>query len=309
MRFQPRDGTIISTIYNYGGVLARRHIQEMFWPHATQRAALKRLAKLVDSAYLAKPSTHQRRTHPLPEPVYWLGWHGVLWLAGQSNIAVKPPTNDGENQMRKLAKLLRDHGIRWLREPRWIQLAHDLAVVDFRRSVEWSVNQHLDLRLERWRNESTFRCDGDVIEYGYKDRRDQIRGKKKRVIPDGYCVITDHRQSAQGRITRARFLLELDHATHSNERFGREKVAPGLAYIKSGIYRERFGDNSGRWLVITTGEVRMKNLMRQTERVAGNQAGVFLFTTFNRLENANVLLRPIWSQVGQTNPVALFDAW
>ena len=47
MRFQERDGRIIMAIYEYDGVLARRHLQRMFWPHATLRAVQKRLAKLV----------------------------------------------------------------------------------------------------------------------------------------------------------------------------------------------------------------------------------------------------------------------
>jgi hypothetical protein len=102
-----------------------------------------------------------------------------------------------------------------------------------------------------------------------------------------------------------RLLLELDNSTHANERFGREKVAPGLAYIKSGEYKARFGANSGRWLVVTTGERRMTNLMRQTHQVAGRGAKVFLFTTFDQLENGNILTDPVWYQVGSEKPMSL----
>jgi len=103
-------------------------------------------------------------------------------------------------------------------------------------------------------------------------------------------------------------LLEFDNATHPNERFGREKVAPGLAYVKSQQYRKRFGDNSGRWLIVTTGMVRMKNLMRQTHQVVGSGAGVFLFTIFDQTATANILTDPIWWQVGRETPVALLAA-
>ena len=45
MRFQGRDGRMISAIHRYGGVLARRHLKGMFWHDATLRAAQKRLIR------------------------------------------------------------------------------------------------------------------------------------------------------------------------------------------------------------------------------------------------------------------------
>jgi hypothetical protein len=220
-------------------------------------------------------------------------------------VQVDPPANQGENQMRKLAKQLRDQGIRWLREPRWMQLAHDLAVVDFRFAVEQAVGEVPGLSLEAWLHESKFRSDGDTVEYRIAGRDGKVRRAKKRVYPDSYFVIVDERRVAQGELARARLLLEIDQATHSNPRFGREKVAPGVAYINSPQYRVRFGDNSGRWLVVTTGERRMKNLLHQTHHVAGNGAGIFLFTTFDRLETGNVLTDPIWRLVGREDPLPL----
>ena len=86
MRFQERDGEILSAIYAYGGLLGRRHLKERFWPDATLRAAQKRLGKLVEAGYLDRPTDEQRRTQPVSEPVYWLGWKGILWLAAQSDV-------------------------------------------------------------------------------------------------------------------------------------------------------------------------------------------------------------------------------
>ena len=82
-------------------------------------------------------------------------------------------------------------------------------------------------------------------------------------------------------------------------------MAPGLAYIRSREYKARFGDNSGRWLVVTTGERRMRNLMRQTRRVAGDGAGIFLFTTFDQVESGNILIDRVWRQVGREETVSL----
>jgi len=306
MRFQERDGAILSAIYEYGGVLARCHLKHMFWPDATLRAVLKRLAKLVNDGYLARPTSHQRKTQPIPEPVYWLDWKGVIWIAGQNNVVVSPPANQGENQMRRLAKQLRDQGIRWMREPRWLQLAHDLAVVDFRLAVEQAAREVPALSLEEWINEGEFRSDGDTVEYQITGFDGTVRRVNKRVYPDSYFVVVDKRRLAQGLLARARFLLERDNATHANPRFGREKVAPGLAYIKSPEYKARFGDNSGRWLVVTTGGVRMRNLMRQTKQVARAGARIFLFVTFDQLKTGNILTGPFWWQVGRREPVSLF---
>ena len=305
MRFQERDGAILVRIYEYGGVLALRHLKFLFWPHTTLRAMQKRLANLAENSYLDRPTAYQRKTQPIPEPICWLAWKGIIWVAGQNNVVVNRPANEGENQMRKLAKRLLDRGIRWLREPRWIQLAHDLAVVDFRLAVEHAVGELPALSLEQWRHESEFRSDGDAVEYQITGRDGKVKQGRKRVYPDSYFVLVDQQRTAQGLLARARFLLELDHATHTNERFGREKVAPGVVYLKSPEYEARFGDNSGRWLVVTTGERRMRNLMRQTHQVAGSGAEAFLFTTFDRLGTVNVLTEPIWWQVGGTEPVTL----
>jgi len=305
MRFQERDGAIWQAIYDYGGVLNRRHLKRMFWPETTLRAMQKRLSMHINNGYLTRPTDQHRRTQPVPEPVYWLDWKGIIWVAAQNNVQVSPPANTGENQMRKLAKQLRNQGIRWMREPRWIQLPHDLAVVNFRLAVEKAVSEVPSLVLDVWKHEGEFRSDWDVVEYKAKSWDGTVKRQKRRVYPDSYLVIVDKQRVAQGQMDRARFLLELDNSTHPNERFGREKVAPGLAYIKSPQYKARFGDNSGRWLVVTTGGVRMRNLMRQTRQVAAAGARAFLFTTFDQLKSGNVLTWPIWWQVGREERVPL----
>ena len=149
------------------------------------------------------------------------------------------------------------------------------------------------------------------MQYRFIGPDERERQMKKRVYPDSYFLIVDEQRLTQGSLARARFLLELDNATHSRNRFGREKVAPGLMYIKSAAYKARFGDNSGKWLVVTTGGTRMEHLMRRTEKVAKEQAGAFLFTTLDQLREGNVLTQPIWHQVGRsgTKPLFVVDPW
>ena len=83
-------------------------------------------------------------------------------------------------------------------------------------------------------------------------------------------------------------------AAHDNPSFGREKVLPGIAYLKSAGYKARSGANAGRWLVVTTSQTRMKHLLKQALAVGKEGARVFLFSTFEQVLSANPLLSPIW---------------
>ena len=309
MRFQERDGEILQTIYEHGGILAGRQLQEMFWQGKSLRAMQKRLSLLYQDGYIARPTKDDWRMKPIPESIYWLDWRGVIWIAGQQGIEVREPSKINESQLRKLVGQLRKHDIHWLREPRWNQLSHDLFCADSRLKIEKDVSQTQNLILEEWLEESYFRRDVDVIEYNLKGKKGQVVKKKKGVIPDGCGVIVNESRIAQGQPSRMRLLMEIDGSTHSNPRFGREKVLAGNAYIKSQEYKNRFGANSGRWLVLTGGERRMGNLMRQTKHVSdGDDAKYFIFTTAKNFFGAdNVLLDAIWWQVDKETPVALLQ--
>ena len=308
MRHQVRDGQILQMIYDYDGVVARRQLKTRFWPTASWRAMEKRLALLHRHNFIYWPLKHQRQSKPIPEPIVWLGWQGALWIAGRSGLEVEPPQGENEYQLRRFEKRLRDVGIHWLREPRWNQLDHDLAVADFRMMVEASASGLPRVSVETWMNEGTFRSRMDVVEFALAGSGGHTQKHRKGVRPDGYFVLVDAHRRGDGSPARARFLLELDMATHDNPSFGKEKAAPGLAYIQSQAYKSRFGDNAGRWLVVTTGERRMSNLMRQTcESVGMSGMRVFLFTFFDAVKKENVLTSPIWHEAGRDQPLALIS--
>ena len=149
--------------------------------------------------------------------------------------------------------------------------------------------------------------DMDVVEYTIRVGDGGVKKERKGVRPDGYFVIADKQRLSRGLLARARFLLELDGSTYDNPRFGREKVVPGIAYIKSKEYKTRFGDNSGRWLVVTTGEQRMMNMKRQAETVGGKGAGIFYFTSLDKISSETVLDTPIWYRGGDNYPRPLFN--
>jgi hypothetical protein len=308
MHFQQRDGDILQTIYHNDGVLAKRHIKALFWQGKSDRAMEKRLSKLQQAGFISWPGREHSRNHPVPEPICWLGWKGALFIAGSSGVVVRSPKSDNENQLRSLQKRLRDGGIRWLREPRWSMLRHDLAIVDFRISMERSAGQLPSLILENWIPESNFRSDIDRVSYSFKNRNGKTVTIERGVCPDAYFEIVDEARRMTGMLHRARFLLEMDMRTHDNPSFGREKVAAGIAYIRSSAYKNRFGANNGHWLVVTGGGMRrLENMMKQTEKKAGDDAVLFFFTTLDQINLTNLMDSQIWRQVGEEQPKSLLS--
>lgn len=124
--------------------------------------------------------------------------------------------------------------------------------------------------------ESEFWAYPDKVAYTYNDNQ-----MKRNIRPDGFFILNTGEH-------RIRYLLEIDRSTEDNPRFLREKVLPGLAYIRSKAYEERFGHRSGRWLVVTTGERRLRNMLQQARR--GDAKGLFYFTTYEKININTILL-------------------
>jgi hypothetical protein len=308
MRFQPRDGAILQALQDYDGMLSRRHIHYLFWPGKTERSMQRRLAKLYHAGYVDWPSRKDYQTKPVPEPVIWIGWRGALYLAGIQGIAVPPPKKENEYHLRKLEKALWKAGVRWVRTPRWSLLVHDLAVVDFRLAVLASLNQMESFSMRRWVNESYFRANLEVVEYNISLRNGIRRKMKKGVVPDGYFEILDEDLQQQGKSHLGRFLLEMDMSTHDNPSFGREKAAAGVAYVMQTLRGSHQKMDNLWWLIVTKGgKRRIKNLMRQTRKQAGEMANIFYFTNLYNLKNTNIFLDPIWSHISEDRKVSLFE--
>jgi hypothetical protein len=290
------------------GVVARRQMKQLFWPDKSTRSMEIRLSKLYRTGYLCWPNIDQYKNHPIPEPICWLGWKGVLHLAGLLGVNVHVPTVTNENQLRTLQKNLYEQGINWVREPRWSLLRHDLAVIDFKLNVMDEIAQLPGLTLENWKYETEFRSNPDLVLFTLRDRNGDFRQLRKRVLPDAYFEIHDLERCRRGEADQIKFLLEIDMSTHDNPSFGREKVAPGVAYIKSPAYKSRFGSNRGQWLVVTNGgRIRLRNLMSQTRENAREDSGLFFFTSLTDIEKRKPLTSPIWQHVGKEEPRALLS--
>ncbi len=267
MQLTERDKRILEAIHAYDGVLSFAQIRRLFFTGKSQ--VEQRLKFLYQHGYLARPNEEQRRR--LSEMVYWLDKKGADIVASLSGTPLPE--------------------FYWRKEPRWFQVEHDLAVNDFRLDLIAACSQDATAKLETWIPESEFWAFPDKVTYSF-----QGRSAKRNIRPDGFFTLTTGEH-------RIRCLLEIDRSTEDNPRFHREKLIPGLAYLKSQAYEDRFGHRSGRWLVVTTGERRLANMLNQARRAKTD--GLFYFTTFAKVTSESLLQSPIWQRADQEDPVPL----
>ncbi len=267
-----RDIRILEGIYTHGGMLSLRQIDRLFFTGRGSAHPRQRMSKLFVNRYVAMPSPKELHQVPYGETVYWLDERGAEIVAGL--YGETPKTFD------------------YRRDIRWSLVAHDLRVNDVHIAVTQACERDERLELQHWEGESVFRAWPDIVTYTNERGRQQ----RRRIIPDSFFHITrDGRDYA--------FLLELDMATEHNPRVGRTKILPGLAYLGSEAYRERFRLQYGRWLFVTTGERRMHNMRAQARRMGAR--GEFYFTTFEQLTPETVLREPIWLMPDRDVPISL----
>jgi hypothetical protein len=297
MRFTTRDHEILTVIYNFDGVLAQRQLEEIFWPEKSLRVVQKRLSKLHQLAYIEWANRHSPK--PASEPIYWLSWRGIIDVAAQAGIEITEPKEATENRLRTLEGELRGKGIHWVRQPHWQQLEHDLGVNDFRIAVGKSSLIRSPLYLEAWIPEHVFRSEVDSVTFRFITRTGREGTEERGVIPDGAFIIA-------GNNVRVGFFLELDMANHTNAKFATRKIAAGAAYALKRAYESKMDVETAFWLVVTTGEVRLKHLMSVAQRVAGIHADLFFYTTLSQARDVDPLTSAIWFQVGHLHPRPLF---
>ncbi len=267
-----RDKQIFESIHAYGGVLAPRHIQQLIFPTTMGRACHLRLSRLFHQGYLAR--TKQIGTY------YWLTRRGMSAISAEVLGGI-PQSQFGF-------------------APRWAQLDHDLRIVDILLAIQQACTSSGGvLKVHQWWVERDLR--GRVTAGLSRKQADALRS----VIPDAYLQID--RSRAGQHPFHSRLLLEVDNGTHPNPRFAERKVLPGLEWLKSKAYQQQFGAARGRWLVVTTSAKRLAYLKDTVQRVAGEQAVIWHFTTMRQLTSQTVLTEPIWQRAeDRAQPVALF---
>ena len=136
------------------------------------------------------------------------------------------------------------------------------------------------------------------------------------VIPDAYFVLCRDEQ-------RSLFFVEVDLksvtvAPSIWERRGwTRKMRAYLAYFRSDTYRTKYEGRRARVLTVTSGRMRMDNLVKATARVFEESARAgedtsdrnrFWFAVLGAdTEPANLLTAPIWTVLGSDAPHALLE--
>lgn len=276
-RLTQRDIRILDTIHAFDGMMSLKQIDRLFFSGFGRTQPRARMRKLLVHGFVDAPSPEDKHRVPFGETIFWLGRSGAEIVASMHGEPYRM--------------------FSWRKHPRWSWIAHDLNVNDFRIMVMEQCATSKHLRLLTWLPESNFLAEPDTVEFITSSGR----SKKRQIRPDAFFTVESVGKSGKKR--KFTFLLEIDMASHSNPRFAREKVRAGIAYLKTQQFQQRFGLRFARWLVVTTGERRLVNLMSATERAGGGS--LFYFTTFARLINSNILSDPIWLQFGNSQLTAI----
>jgi len=284
MQLTERDIEIIRAVYDYR-LLSAPQLEALFFPsntattHSRRSACQRRLQLLYHHGFLER----------LPQPV----------ILGQGRAPfVYALAEAGANLVAQQLGLDRAE-VGW--QPKHNDLGlpfldHSLGINEVRVVIRLLVEQG-QLELEQWRDEVTLKS---------ADWRDKVPYRMEgsrpvRKYPDGYFIL---RLPATGQ--RAHFFLEIDQATTTNARW-QEKVVAYQEFRQGGQSKLYYGTRNFRVLTVTTGERRLANLLKATEKAGGDH--YFWFTTREQVTiwQPERFLEAVWTVVGNTQLQSLFN--
>ena len=263
MRLNERDLRVLQAVHACR-VLRRDQIQRLLFP--SKNTANERLKRLYQNGFLQRRWLQVEYGEGMGQALYLLDRRGAEAVA--SNQGVDLPSLHWSPSHNRVS---------------FPFLEHTLMINDVRIAVSLAAKR-LRRPLERWIPEDELIAHPDYVTLP------MFRGTRKiAVIPDGYFSLTLGDR-------RASFFLEADRATVSNKRWAL-RVRACMEYVRSGSYTRRFGAHSLRVLTVTTGEKRLANLKRTTEKARGD--ATFWFASLPSVEASSVLSQPIWHVAGQ----------
>lgn len=271
MNLTERDVRIFRTIRAFDGCMSEPQIRALEF--TGERQCKDRLSKLYQNGYVER--SDWRLKNYAQAMLYRLDKKAVEVLSDLEGI---PPNQF--HYRREFPKLI----------------AHSLRVNDVRVMCTLAMQQEEHWELAEWVSEAQFNTQADRVNY-----RTPEGTKKTRVMkPDGYFILVN---DVQDIVFRA--FVEVDLSNEDNGRILEEKVYPYIAYIESSTYQERFGAQTARVLVVTTGAKRVENMKRKTERAVGKKAGYFWFTSFQELSPNTFFEKPVWYIGGGEGPASI----
>ncbi len=171
-------------------------------------------------------------------------------------------------------------------------LSHLLVTTDLRIALVKACQQ-TGVELVEWIDERELRA-GKMIDY---ITLTDPEGQKitTAVVPDAVFVLEQNGK-------RALFFVEIDMRTVTVEPrlFERKgwakKVRTYALYLETQAFYARYEGRRARVLTVTTGEKRLNNLKKATERAIEESQQLFWFTTFEcALNPTQLLTAPIWA--------------
>jgi len=283
-RFTPttRDGEIIKAIYDYR-LLTTNQIIDLFFP---PKGVNKK-----DGTAVKQPRTAGKVTNIARDRLKLLYHFGYL----DRVIAMGRPTvyflwEQGKTYLEDLT----GDKIFWRKTDNTLSIPaidHLMKTNDICIAIRFSAEKHNYTILERI-NDATIKTNqtkSDMVEI--------INNKKQKFQT---TPLADHffRVQVAANETIPSF-IEADLGTEPLEtddytrRSWEKTVKAYAAYYASEKYETRYGTKAGRVLTVTIGDTRLRNMKDLTEKLGGKSR--FWFTTFEQLQNNDILHDSIWS--------------
>lgn len=176
------------------------------------------------------------------------------------------------------------------RTPTFIE--HTLEIVNLMLAFRRAALESPELVIERWVSELLCRHEYEIQPDG------SSRWTKDVFKPDAFVRLT-----TSNRDWSWNYFIEVDLG-HTSSRQFLGKLAAHQRYLESGLFREIFGCDQFKTLVVTTTSKRAENLR---VLVQAQQSDLFWFTTFDAIKQDGVLGR-IWHTPRADALVRLWNA-
>lgn len=255
LRLEPRDKELLTNLFLHQ-TMSRGQIQALYFG-STVRCNV-RLRQLFDHGFVSR---YYLPAAPFgAQAVYSIGKTAVPLVAGELEM----DRAEVNKQYRRS------------KTPTFIE--HTLEIVNLMIAFRAAVAQHPEVEIERWVPEMLCRHEYEIQMSGSQ------RWGKEVFKPDAFVRLATRKGGGLWN-----YFIEVDLG-HTSARQFLGKLITHERYWRSGLFREIYGCDSFRTLVITTSPKRLKNLR---SLVASQQSNLFCFTTFAATAEQGVLAS-IW---------------
>ena len=271
---QPRDVELLCDLFRQG-VMSRGQIQALHSFGSTPRCNF-RLRQLYDAGFVSR--------HVLPGvPIKQSTGVQVLYSLGKAAIPVVAlHLGREESEVRR--------AYRRTQTPLFVQ--HMLGIGDLRVAFHQAATEG-DTNIERWLCE-------DESRHAFEVRAPGSAWRKEVFKPDAFVRL---RRLLFTAFDERCFFIEADLGTTSQEKMCNKRRIHQL-YLDTGLFREVYGSQSFRTLVVTTSQRRLEHLLALMEEQGSD---LFWFSTFEAVREHGVLA-PIWRVPFHEGEVSLWEA-